>query len=157
MITDKIFFPCITLAFAIAYRLQVSDLSSKALLFAKPLIYICSVLGIYVTIKDGVKVRKIRHSDKEESRSMERILKGVVSQKKTVMLMIMVLTYLLLLEYIGFIVTSLAFLSITMILLGVRRILLLTAVPLSVVAFVYFLFSRWLLVPLPKGILKFIL
>ncbi|OGP89028.1 MAG: hypothetical protein A2156_05120 [Deltaproteobacteria bacterium RBG_16_48_10] len=155
-VTSKIVYPLVTLIFATAYYLEARHLSSAALLFAKSLIYLSWIFGLYCLLKEGLKIEKIKYAGQEKRVHLEEMPATIYKRNRSLWLAVSILCYLILFGYIGFIITSLLFMVITMFLLGVRKILLLTVVPLSVVGFVYFLFSWWLLVPLPQGIFKFL-
>ncbi|MBI2224775.1 MAG: tripartite tricarboxylate transporter TctB family protein [Betaproteobacteria bacterium] len=62
---------------------------------------------------------------------------------------------LLLLEILGFMVTTTLFMAVVVFGLGVRSWRMLAAVPLLSAVGLYAIFAVWLRVPLPKGILAF--
>jgi putative tricarboxylic transport membrane protein len=62
---------------------------------------------------------------------------------------------LLLLEKLGFLVTTALFMAVVIFGLGVRSWLMLASVPLLAAIGLYVVFAVWLSVPLPKGILDF--
>ena len=63
---------------------------------------------------------------------------------------------LLLLEWLGFLVTTTLFMAVVVFGLGVRSWRILAAVPLGAAVGLYVIFAVWLRVPLPKGILAFL-
>lgn len=62
---------------------------------------------------------------------------------------------LLLLEMLGFLVTTTLFMAVVVFGLGVRSWRMLASVPLLAAVGLYAIFAVWLRVPLPKGILVF--
>ena len=62
---------------------------------------------------------------------------------------------LLLLEWLGFLVTTTLFMAVVVFGLGVRSWRMLASVPLVSAIGLYVIFAVWLRVPLPKGILAF--
>ena len=62
---------------------------------------------------------------------------------------------LLLLELLGFLVTTTLFMAVVVFSLGVRSWRILASVPLVSAVGLYVIFAVWLRVPLPKGILAF--
>ncbi len=62
---------------------------------------------------------------------------------------------LLLLETLGFLVTTTLFMAVVVFCLGVRSWRMLASVPLLSAIGLYAIFAVWLRVPLPKGILAF--
>lgn len=62
---------------------------------------------------------------------------------------------LLLLEKLGFLVTTTLFMAAVIFGLGVRSWLMLATVPLLAATGLYLVFAVWLRVPLPKGVLAF--
>ena len=63
---------------------------------------------------------------------------------------------LLLLELLGFLVTTTLFMAAVVFGLGVRSWRMLASVPLASAVGLYVIFAVWLRVPLPKGILAFL-
>ncbi|MBD3306263.1 hypothetical protein GF339_07725 [candidate division KSB3 bacterium] len=62
--------------------------------------------------------------------------------------------YILILQRVGFIFSSMALMVILMFVFGERRTLILTSVPIGLVLGLYIIFEKLAMVPLPKGILK---
>ena len=62
---------------------------------------------------------------------------------------------LLLLEWLGFMVTTTLFMAVVVFGLGVRSWRILASVPLGSAVGLYMIFAVWLRVPLPKGIFAF--
>jgi len=65
--------------------------------------------------------------------------------------MAIVLVYLLLMPWIGFVVTTPGFVLIFMLGLGERRVGLLSAAPLFITAGLFLFFVKFLQIPLPRG------
>lgn len=154
-VTGQAVFPLLILAFSVAYAMQVRGVSVEGLLFARPLLYICVILSVYLLAREGVRVERVLDRGKGhatgERGSMTR---GVTMEsRRMLVLTIAAFVYLLCLQYVGFLVLSILFLTVTMLLLGVRRPIVLVAVPLSVVGSLYVVLEWWLRLPVPDGII----
>lgn len=73
--------------------------------------------------------------------------------KKIAWFIVLTTLSLLLLRYVGYVITFVVYSILMMYILGVRDKKWLVFVPLVLLSFLYFLFQIWLTVPLPKGFL----
>ena len=151
-VRGQIVFPLLALAFSIAYYVQVPGLKRESLIFAGPILYLCGALAVYLILREGLVITRQDARMADTTTNMTIVRGHLASQTRMIALCVGVVTYVLLLEYVGFILLSLVFLVCAMLQLGTRKISVLVLVPLILVGSIYFLFERWLRVPLPKGL-----
>ena len=87
----------------------------------------------------------------QSGESLGRQFRRVVTPTLILVFSVVCIAYMLLLEKLGFIVTSYLFLNVTMWILGSRKILLNLAVGAASLAFIYLVFQTIFSVTLPTG------
>jgi hypothetical protein len=152
-VSGQAVFPLLVLGFSVAYAMQVRGLSVETLLFAKPVLYICVILSLYLLAKEGVRVERASDQGQHDAAAVSMVRGLTAESSRMLILTTNIFLYVLSLEYVGFLATSILFLVVTMLLCGVRRRLVLIAVPLSVVGSLYVLLAWWLKFPLPPGVI----
>lgn len=73
--------------------------------------------------------------------------------KRFLLLIFLLIGYVFILDYLGFIISSFIFLPLTMIFMGYKKIVLSFVYSACVIAFVYLLFSKIFEIPLPEFVL----
>ncbi len=101
-------------------------------------------LGILCLVEAGLWMRK-KHQDQGKKLNMTEAPFRFWS------LLILMFVYSLLLEYLGFYVTSALFLPMTMFVLGARKMFLIALTSGGVLLFVFLVFGKILGVPLPES------
>jgi len=103
-------------------------------------IAISSVLLILKSWKGASK--KILHKSQNE--------KGIV---RVIAIATLCLVYILMINFLGFFISSFVFLVILMLSFGIRDWKILITIPIIFLLFLYILFEKLLVFPLPKGII----
>jgi putative tricarboxylic transport membrane protein len=101
-------------------------------------------LGILCLVEAGLWMRK-KHQDQGKKLNM------TAAPFRFWSLLILMFVYSLLLEYLGFYVTSALFLPMTMFVLGARKVFLIALTSGGVLLFVFLVFGKILGVPLPES------
>lgn len=136
--------------FAAAYAVSARELSGQSLMFPGFLL-IGILLFSIMCIRQSIHFRRGPSAEAEG----EEVGFGVTG--KLVAYVALVLAMLVGFSYLGAVVSIFLFLLLTMLVLGVRNKIVLILVPVITDAFVYAVFKMWLAIPLPAGILEFIL
>ena len=145
--------------YATYYYLEVHALPSRTinLLLIGPVYYvlaISTVLMVFFRVRDSIrqqqggrKAQRVEDSGAgEETSGKSMWLNGLAFAGCT-------LAYILLLDTIGFVVSSFLYLSVLIFLLGTRSLALTLFMPAVVVGFLYLSMTVFLKFPLPQGIL----
>lgn len=131
------------LAFLCGFIAQLGGVSKDARGYPTFLI-VCSVL-----LTGALLVKSVRAYKREET------LEQNPNFKKTVLLIIsyaiLIAGYIFLLDKLGYIVSTLLFVVVSLLFLKVRNIPLLILLPVGLTFSMYFLFTKFLLVTLPRA------
>lgn len=103
------------------------------------LLIFMSLIKVFTGFTDYLKEPEQEKSDKPEKYYLFVILTLIIA-------------YILVINFIGFIISTLLFLLASFYLLGMRKKLILMLVPLSITIFVTILFVGLLYIPFPKGV-----
>lgn len=159
-LSGEIIIPLMVFLFTLSYYFQVKNLSFKALLFVKPLLFLCFIFSLFLFCKIGIKFFKIRDNSSSVSNfklldSTNKISKSIFSNKKTKEVIITFLIALLIIEKLGFTITCFLFIIFLAHVLGEGRMKVLNLIlfTITTLLIIYFLFQYWLHVPLPNGTL----
>lgn len=106
--------------------------------------FLAASLGILCLVEAGLWMRK-----KHQNQSKKLNMTGAPFRFWS--LLILMFVYSLLLEYLGFYVTSTLFLPMTMFVLGARKVFLIALTSGGVLLFVFLVFGKILGVPLPES------
>lgn len=128
---------------AVFYKLSM-DLTEGGDIFPKLLSIVTAGLSLVLLIMDLRKARAESGSEKESGGP--KTLRPYVTFVLAVLYVVAVIT-------IGFFVSTVAFMVVMMLYLGVRKIPNYLLAVAFVVAFYFFLFDKFLHVPLPRGLL----
>jgi hypothetical protein len=154
--------PVCFLILCLTYIVQVVDLSPLSLIFAMFCLLMLIPTLILIIVKfavHGVKEEKVirKHAEAAKSRlrsfvSLKETDKAEVKQFRFVVVYVIcfgVVGYLF-----GFIFFTPAFIFFTLMALGVKRLAPLIGITLATSLFMYVVFDRLLMFPLPRGILR---
>ena len=144
---QKTIIPFGILVWACIYFNEIRSQSIEDQMFIRPVFYLLIVLFIVNGIND---FRNFKKSSKAASES-----KCDENSKNVIGFIMLVLAYLLLVSYVGFIITSVVFLLSCLWLFGIKNKVILAFMPIGVSLFLYVLFAVWFGVPLPEGLLNF--
>jgi hypothetical protein len=136
--------PVVALIWATAYFIQVSRMSAEDQLLIRPVYFALLALFIYNTIKD------LRNPEEAENQT-------TTLNRKVVIIAAMCAAFIALLPFLGFLLDSIAFILGALILFKVKDLKVLVGVPVIVSGVLYFLFTEAFFVPLPKGLLAWLL
>jgi hypothetical protein len=135
------------LVWACTYFNEIRSQSLQDQMFIRPVFYLLAVLFIVNGVND---FRSFSKGSQVAAKS-----KDDGDTKKVIGFILLVLVYLLLVTYVGFIITSVVFLFSCLLLFEVKSKVILIFMPLGVSLFLYLLFAVWFGVPLPEGLLNF--
>lgn len=161
--TGELLFPTIVLAFCLYYYLDTRALPDLSMLYASPLLYATVALAVVTVFGQAVSIDgRIggRESDPERPSDAptELASEGATSEtlpgdrfftvRNAVLLVGLTAAYVVTLDPVGFLVTTVGFLAIALYLFGERNpgVIALYSVGVSVV--VWLVFVQWLMVPL---------
>lgn len=149
--------PVFILIYSTVYFFEVYSLPRAEInmLLIKPVYYLLTIfIIIYFLIIVFNKLRKNKNiTNNQEETNDESNEK--INYKKTAVFFITTILYVFLLDYIGFIISSLVYMVYLMYYLGVKRYSLILIVPVSVVGLLFLSVEIWLNIRLPKGFLGF--
>ena len=103
------------------------------------LIFFKNYSSLFGKVKDIKKVGKLVFQD--------------INISRLFLIVLLIVGYIYLMELLGFYSSTIIFLEISFIYLGERKLLTLLIIPLILITFIYLIFTLWLYVPLPEGIL----
>lgn len=159
----KIILPTLVMVWAFTYYLECLNYKLKSRRMV--MIVFFMMLGLYVIngLTDFFETRKEWRKQQAENQS-----KGAQEEKKQpfslqrmlssgtgrmVAIFAVLIAYVLLLEPVGFILTTLACALLVMLIMGERKWFMLVLIPIALSAALYLIFRFGLNIPLPKGIL----
>lgn len=144
--------PAVATMFALLYLKESMRLfSSDAMLLTRMVLIGVIALSVVVMLKQ-FNVEASEKMEGKENTSTIPFWKNDMMVKTLVFIVLTGLS-LALLNTLGYIVTFGGYLIIMMYILGIRQPKILVFVPTGILLFIYFLFQKWLMVPLPRGIL----
>lgn len=147
--------PAIFFSYGLYQYLNVRSLPDREinLVLIQP-VFILMVIFTAWVICQNLRIRRVGNMDPAPETEAPAGKKADI--KKYAFFILLVLLYLSLMPYIGFIICNLVFLTACMLLLGVKRLKLLLLLPAGATFGVYLLFAFWMQLPLPRGILSFL-
>ena len=111
-------------------------------LAAKFILYVFIALNIWVFISEILAAGKRQAAETQDAKANRGALVVVLE-------IVALLVYSFVMEYIGFIIGTIALMVVTMLLLGEKNKLLLVAVPVGFTAFLYVVFQYALKITIP--------
>lgn len=154
----NLFVPTLILVWALAYWLDILDVSAHDKLLITPVSILIFVLYCYFAFVEFSSYRKERaialQTEGETTGEYENTF-WIKLPRREIAIIFMLAIYLLVVQYLGFGATSFLFMFGMLYLLGVRRLGIMFGFSIISTAVLYFAFKVVLMVPLPGGILGF--
>lgn len=129
---------------AVSLYMDTADFSASSIVTTG--IYI-KFLAIFLCICSIIELFKSFFISKEDSFKISK------NPKNFIILTVLLVFYVWIMGYIGFIVSTLVFLPFTIFLMGYKKVLNLIACSVGITVFVYFLFVKVFEIPLPENII----
>ncbi|MEI3606478.1 tripartite tricarboxylate transporter TctB family protein [Pseudogracilibacillus sp. SE30717A] len=140
------------LIFTLLYLFEISSLkNAQDKLLVNPVIWIIFLLYPIIIWQEWREKRK-KETTHEATNEAESEASSRLS-KKVFLFMISTLLYLVLMNYIGFIISTIAFMPFLMWVLGTSSKKILIILPIATTVVLYLLFNNLLGIPLPQGII----
>lgn len=149
---NRLSVPVLLLVFILTYYFEVRDIPSSELILIQPVTIIMIILTFTVIFIEVKNWRKIDFSSESPVGEENPDVHAKLTRKLAIYITSIAL-YLIMLNYIGFIISSLIFVPSLLYLLGTKSMKLNIAIGFGVTVFVYLLFDVWLGINLPEGIL----
>lgn len=143
---QKCIIPTLITIYALSYLLEVSGQNPTDQTLIRPVVVLLVALYVINTVKD---IKETRKSIKDEKAKLE-----FAKYKKIVFLVSSCVVFFLIVEKIGFIISSILFCFTTLYILGVNNKKTIIIFPIVFSLIVYFIFSRGFGVPVPQGVLN---
>lgn len=150
-LVGRLVVPVLVLAYAVAFLVSISDLGPKAATYPRIVIVLMAPLTVWVSLAELWKWRRSEASSGETTRG--RLVKLSRDWRRPVLAMVTLAALVLAVPRVGFFVSAGVYLLVTMLLLGVRNVLLLVALTAGGLLFSYLFFFKLLGLLLPSGIL----
>jgi hypothetical protein len=152
LLAGEMIVPAIFTIFTLLFLKNLKGIKSSDLLLINPLKLCLFSLVAIIVFQLLVKVFKSVFKDPNESNSKIEVLLS----RNVICLIVLLVIYVLVIEPLGFFLSSMFFSISVMYITGIRKILILIGIPLSILVALYFLFDFWLKIPFPKLGLLFI-
>ena len=147
----SLIFPFIVLLFCVAYLIQSRDIfPNLTMILVRITFYAIVVFSLFV-FKEEIQITTEKETDSQQS--SPRLFTD--KSRKIWFFIIGMGIYIVMINQIGFIFSTLLFVSMIMYMLGIREKKILILLPVCLVILIYLMFNLWLMVPLPSGILGF--
>ncbi len=153
----KMILPTVVMAWSTIYYIECLGYSLKSRRLVEMVFFM--MLGLYVIngITDYVSMKKewAKKAAAEDIVKAEKTTQSfleMVKANKTIVLFATLILYVLVLDFLGFILTTLLCSVIVLLIMGERRIPMLIGMPIFLVATLFLIFNVGLNVPLPTGI-----
>jgi len=149
--SGSLIFPFIVLSFCTAYLIQSSKIFTNLTMLLVRLTFYAIVVFTFLVLKEEIQITTGKKTDSRKAPN-----NFFADKRKRIWFFIIGMgAYIVLLDKLGFILSTLFFTSIMMNMLGIKDKKILILLPVCLVTIIYFMFSAWLMVPLPSGILTF--
>lgn len=154
MATKDLYLGIFLILLSILSYIETLSYPFESAYFPRFIIILLLLLGVAVLVREGILLRRTRAANSSDTPSTgkESGLWKTPAFRKVSLMVFSSLVYMVVMEQVGFFVTTLVYLPIMMKLLGIqklRTILLSTGI---VVLFIYLIFVSFLNVPFPDGI-----
>jgi len=149
--SGSLIFPLVVLCFCIAYLMQSHKIFSDLSMILVRITFYTIIVFTFFVLKEEIQITSEKKTD-----SQKAPYNYFVGKSKRIWFFIIGMgTYIVLLDKIGFVLSTLFFTSIMMYLLGIKNKRILILLPICLVVLIYFMFDKWLMIPLPSGIFGF--
>lgn len=150
-LVGRLLVPVLVLAYAVAFLVSISDLGPKAATYPRIVIALMGPLTLWVLLAELWRWRRGGASSGGAVRSRLAALSR--EWRRPVAAMVTLAALVLAVPRVGFFVSAGVYLVVTMLLLGVRNVLLLVSLTAGGLLFSYLFFFRLLGLLLPTGFL----
>lgn len=157
----KMALPTVVMIWAFTYFMECQNYKLKSRRMVSIVFFM--MLGLFVIngITDFLEVRReIKKNgaiaDTQTEKTVKRSFKEIMTSSgvgRMVEIFAILIAYVLLLEPVGFILTTLVSTILVLLVMGERKWYMLVFMPIALVIILYLIFNVGLRVPLPKGIL----
>ncbi len=149
---SSLIFPLIVLLFCVSFLIQSRDIFFDLSMVLVRFTFIAIVAFFLLVLKEEIKI-----STGEKADAPKTSYKLIISDKsKRIWFFIIgMCIYLFIINKIGFTISTILFTSIIMSMLGIKDKRMIVILPIGLIIFLYFIFSKWLRIPLPSGIFGF--
>lgn len=146
--TGELLFPALVLAFCAFYFLDTRGLPDLSMLYAGPLLYVTAALAVVTIGSQAISVSEGEVPAGEASPDVEP--GGEFFDRRGALGLVGLLAgYVLVLDVVGFLIATIAFLAAALYLFGERNPVVIAGYSIAFAVVVWMVFSEWLLVPLP--------
>ena len=147
----SLIFPFIVLSFCTAYLIQSSKIFTNLTMILVKITFYAIVVFTCLVLKEEIQITSEKKTDSQETSN-----NFFADKRKRIWFFIIGMgAYIVLLDKLGFILSTLFFTSIMMSILGIKDKKILIFLPICLVTVIYFMFNKWLTVPLPIGVFGF--
>ena len=151
---SPLFVPTMVVAFSIAYYMESWEVTSNNKLLIKPICFLIVLLYIYFIYQEYTKQKLEIKQEKSSNVERTAISSHQIMLSKSVIIVVMTGIYVLLIQYLGFIITSIMFMGGMLYTLNVKNKWIIAIYSVLSTIILYFAFKIILMVPLPTGILS---
>ena len=151
---SPLFVPTMVVAFSIAYYMESWEVTSNNKLLIKPICFLIVLLYIYFIYQEYTKQKLEIKQEKSSNVERTAISPHQIMLSKSVIIVVMTGIYVLLIQYLGFIITSIMFMGGMLYTLNVKNKWIIAIYSVLSTIILYFAFKIILMVPLPTGILS---
>lgn len=145
--------PLIMWGIVIAYIIQSRSLyADNAMLLVRWCFYAMIVFTIFAVKSDLVIQLEARTNMEEKKRESKRLNREM---ERLLVFIVGITGYLVVMQWMGFIITTLIFIAVMMFYLGVRDKKSMILIPVCLTALIYLMFDVWLSITLPISIFGF--
>ena len=154
MITKDLYLGGFLILLSVLSYIESLSYPYESAYFPRFIIMLLAILGVATVVKEIIKHKKASDIKQSETSSRdEKIAFWMIPKVRKVALMIFSsLVYMVVMNYVGFFVTTSVYLPIMMRFLGIRKLKTLFLSTFVVVFVIYMLFVAFLNVPFPEGI-----
>jgi len=142
------------LVFALIYLIDISALENEQdTLMVNPVIWIMIVLYPIIIWQEWRAEKKKRAEKEDLAEDGEEPESSVGLSRKVFLFMVLTFIYLILMNYIGFVISTILYMPVLMYVFGTKSKKLLITLPIVTALALFFLFNNLLGIPLPIGVL----
>ncbi len=155
MLTKNLYLALMIILFSIVSYLISLPYPDKSAYFPRFLIVLLAIWGVLILVKEiqkNIKAGASKPQTHAEAGDHIPFFRQP-AYRKVALMTVASMVYLLVINWVGFFSTALVYIPVMIWALGVRKIRTIIASTLVVVFFIYLIFSVFLRVPFPEGLL----
>ena len=149
----SLFVPSVVLILLVAYYMESLNVDPIDKILIKPVCLLILVFYLYFIVVEIIRYKKIKHSDNKICR--DTVGSRIKIPFKEAGIICMTALYVWIIQYLGFVLTSIFFMGAMLYILNVRKFWVIVCFSVVSSAVLYLAFKVVLMVPLPGGILGF--